>query len=108
MKSIKEKLVIQRTQLLLLYVPPHKPVGSATIARYVKLFLNLAGIDVTVDTAYSTRSSKSSRVKNLGLSLTDIQKAAGWSQGSTFRKLYKLPLKNSYGTTFLQEHTVTV
>ena len=93
--------------MLLLYAPLHNPFGSATIAQYIKLFLNLAGIDVPVDTAFSTRSSTFIKVKYLGLCLKDITKAEGWSQSSTFRNFYKLPLKNNYDTTLLQEHTVT-
>lgn len=61
-------------------MPPHNPVGPATIAQYVKLFLNLAEIDVSVYTLHSTKISSSTKVKNLGLRLKDIQKTVGWSQ----------------------------
>ena len=57
--------------------------------------------------AHSRGSSSSSRVKNLGLSLKDIQKAVGWLQSSTFRKFYILPFEYNYGTILLEGHPVT-
>ena len=54
------------------------------IVRYAKLFLHMSGIDVTVFTAHPIRSSSASKVESMGLSLKDIEKAAGWSHGSTF------------------------
>ena len=101
---IRDKMEKRSEQLILSYAPPHDTVGSATIARYAKLFLHLSGIDVTVFTAHSTRSSSTSKVESLGLSLKDIQKAAGWSNGSTFRKHYKLPIKSNFGSTLLEGH----
>ena len=106
-KFIREKLENQPTQVLLSYMPPHNPVASGATAQYVKLFLNLAEIDVSVYTLHSTRSSSSTKVKNLGLRLKDIQKTVGWSQKTTFSKLYKLPFKNNYGATLLLGYTVT-
>ena len=106
-KSIREKRKNRPTQLLLSYPPPHNPAHSSTIAWYVKLFLNLLGIVMTMYTAHSTKNSSFSRVENLELSLKNIQKAVGWSQSSTLRKFFKLPFKNYCSTTLLQGHTVT-
>ena len=50
---------------------------STTIARYVKLFLGQAGIDLAVFSAHSTRSASTSKGNNLGLPLDDIRKAGG-------------------------------
>ena len=91
-------------QFILSYAPPHQAVGSSTVARYAKLFLHLSGIDITTFTAHSTRSSSTSKVESLGLSLKDIQKAAGWSSDSTFRKYYKLPFQRNFGATLLEAH----
>ena len=65
----------------------------------------MSGIDVTVFTAHSTRSLSASKVESLGLSLKGIQKAAGWSNGSTFRKHYELPMQRNFGSTLLEGHS---
>ena len=83
------------------YNYPHKPVGVATIARYIKLFLGLAGIDLTVFTAHSTRKSSTSKANNMGLPIKDIIKAAGWRNTSTFAKFYKLPIVKNFGDELL-------
>ena len=57
----------------------NKPVNSQTIARYVKLFLGMCGIEITIFTAHSTRIASTSTANNMGLSIKDIQKATGWS-----------------------------
>ena len=98
---IRENLEGTPTEVVLSYAYPHKHVKSATIARYVKLFLGLAGIDITVFTAHSTRSASTSKANNLGLCLQDIKKAGGWRSNSTFRKFYKLPIHKNFGSTLL-------
>ena len=88
-------------KLILSYTYPHKPVKSATLARYEKLFLGDAGIDLTVFSAHSTRAASTSKANNMGLSLKDISKAAGWKGTSTFQKHYNLPIRNNFGKTLL-------
>ena len=56
---IRENLQDQPTELLLSYAYPHNPVGNTTIARYVKLFLGLAGVDIAVFTTHSKSSELS-------------------------------------------------
>ena len=73
---------------------PHKPVTSATIARWVKTVLSLAGID-GVFTAYSTRGASTSAAARAGIALSDIMEAADWSRKSTFRKFYHRPTQKS-------------
>ena len=102
---IRNNMETRPVQIISSYAPPHDIVGSATIARYAKLFLHMSGIDVTVFAAHSTRSSSASKVESLGLSLKNIQKAAGWSNGSTFRKHYKLPMQKNFGSTSLEGHS---
>ena len=92
-ENIRENLENQPKGLILSYVYPHKPVCVSTIARYVKLFLGMAGIDVTVFSAHSTRHASTSKSNNMGLALKDIAKAAGWRSGSVFAKFYKLPIQ---------------
>ena len=75
-------------QLILYYAYPHEPVNLQTIAQYVKLFWGMCGIDITIFTGHSTRITN-----NMGLSVKDIQKAAGWS---TFHKYYNLPILKDF------------
>ena len=59
---------------------------SATIARYFKLFLGQATIDLTVFSAHSTRSASISKGNNLGLTADDVGTTGGWKTNSTSRK----------------------
>ena len=96
-KLIRENSCEDDKQLIISYAYPNKPVKSATIARYLKLFLQDAGIDITVFTPHSTRSASTSKANNLGLSLKEIAKAAGWKGGSTFQKYNKFPITKNLG-----------
>ena len=58
----------------------------------------MCGIDITIFTAHSTRSASISTANNMGFSIKDIQKAAGWSGGSTFHKYYNLPVLKNFGS----------
>lgn len=77
-------------QLLLSHAAPYKSLISGTLASYIKTFLGLAGIDVTVLKAHSTRHTSNNKVNNIGLSMEDIWNSAGGPQGSTLgnRKLW--------------------
>ena len=91
-RLIRENACEDDKQLIISYAYPNKPVKSATVARYIKLFLMDAGIDITVFTPHSTRAASTSKANNLGLSIKDIAKAAGWKGGSTFQRYYKFPI----------------
>ena len=88
--------------LILSHSSPYGPVTPATAARYVKLFLGDAGIDLTVFTAHSTRSASTSLGNNLGMRFTDIAKSAGWRQESTFQKFYRKPIMRNLGDTIMK------
>ena len=89
---VRENLDGNPQELILSYAYPFKPVNSQSIAICIKLFLAITGIDITVFTTHSVRSASTSKANNIGLSIKDIQKAAGWKSSSTFRKHYKLPI----------------
>ncbi|XP_066305376.1 uncharacterized protein [Branchiostoma lanceolatum] len=76
-------------KLFLSYRRPHRPVGSTTIARWIKTVLELAGVDVSTYSAHSTRGASTSAAAAAGVSLTNILKAADWSRESTFQKFYR-------------------
>ena len=88
--------------LILSHSSPYGPVSPATAARYVKLFLGDAGIDLTVFTAHSTRSASTSLGNNLGMTFADIAKSAGWRQESTFQRFYRKPIMRNLGDTIMK------
>ena len=57
-----------------------------------------AGVDITDFTSHSTRSSSTSKARFKGLSLTIINKSAGWITDSVFSKFYNKPVHNNFGT----------
>ena len=70
------------------YAPPHKPVSSRTLARWVSDILHKAGIHTKTFKSHSLRSASTSNAFSGGLSLTEIAKAAGWTNVETFGKFY--------------------
>ena len=92
----------EKHSLILSYVYPNKPVKSATLARYTKELLGMAGVDITVFTTHSTRSASTSKGNNLGLSLKDITAAAGWKGEHTFQKFYNFRVAKNLGQELLR------
>ena len=78
-------------QLLLSYAATYKSLTSGTLASHIKTFLGLAGIDVTVLKAHSTRHTSTNKANNIGLSIEDIRNSAGG------------PLEK-FGATIAQSH----
>ena len=65
-----------------------KAVTSCSIARWLKLVLSNAGINVLKFKAHSYRSASSSAAKRAGISLNDILKTANWASAQKFKKFY--------------------
>ena len=59
------------------YVCPHKPANSRTITQYVKLFLGMGRIDITVFTAHSARSASTSTVNSMDCLVLTLKKQQG-------------------------------
>ena len=83
------------TQLLLSYQKPHRPVSTDTIARWIKVLLTEAGINITVFSAHSTRAASASAAHSKGISIDKILATAGWSTESTFCRFYRKPIVSS-------------
>ena len=80
--------------LFLSFIRPHKPVCSSSLARWIKSFLFLSGIDTTIFSAHSLRGAATSTALFQGVSVSEILSMADWSQESTFRKFYYKPRFN--------------
>ena len=77
-------------QLFLAVVPPHRPVSSSTIARWIKKSLERAGLEPTFF-PHSTRSAASTAAALSGLSTQEVMDRAGWSSLDTFCRYYFRP-----------------
>ena len=96
----------KHSQLLLSYIKPFKPVSKDTIARWVKVVLKSAGIDVKKYSAHSSRAASTSICKAKGLTMQKIMAAAGWSNAGTFAKFYEKPVdteSQNFGRVLLQQ-----
>ena len=90
------------SQLLLSHIKPHETVSKPTIARWLKDILNLAGIDIGIYKAHSTRAAASSKAEAMGLSIEEIISKGNWSSKSMFEKFYHKPIDHP-GKNFQQK-----
>ena len=76
------------TQLFLSWATK-KPVTKATISRWLKEVLRLAGVDSYG--AHLFRGAGLSKAFSKGISITDILKAGDWTNARTFERFYNKP-----------------
>ena len=88
-------------QLIISYKKPHKAVTTSTISRWCKAILGKAGINIDKYSSHSTRSTSTSKANTKGLSLSEINKAAGWNETTTFRRFYDKPIFKTFGDSFI-------
>jgi hypothetical protein len=86
---------IKQSQLFLSFAEPHHPVKSCSIARWLKLLMQDAGIDITQFKAHSTRSAAVSKVPLAGMSVDDIARLGDWTNATTFFRFYKKEIQGS-------------
>lgn len=79
---------VTHERLLLSFVAPNNPVAGNTVGRWIKSYLNLAGIDTTIFSAHSTRSAAASNAARLGMPIDAILKSGDWKHESTFARFY--------------------
>ena len=82
-------------KLLLSYIYPHKAVTSATVARWLREPLQLAGIDTSTFKGHSFRGAVTTEAAKQGFSISEILQFADWSRQSTFIKFYYRPQFNT-------------
>jgi hypothetical protein len=82
----------QEKQLFVSYLKPHRAVVSSTLARWIKVIMMAAGIDVSVFKPHSTRSASTSRAFQQGVSLPEILKTGDWASATTFHRFYNRPV----------------
>ena len=74
-------------------------VGTSTIATWCKNIMEKPGIDIETYSLHSMRFASKSKAKLKGLSMAEINRAAGWSVNLTLRKFYEKQIYN-YGNSF--------
>ena len=85
----------------------HKPIKSGTIAKCIVVMMEQAGINISAFSAHSCRGASTSAAKR-SLLLADIQKAAGWTNCSTFARYYDRLVMGNFGEEILKDfHTHT-
>ena len=88
------------SKLFISVVKPHTAVSKDTIARWIKALLKIAGVDVNVFSAHSTRAAATSTAHRKGVAIASILQVAGWSNVQTFAKFYNKPLVLQSDTSF--------
>ena len=84
------------------YASPHKPVSSRTLTKWVSDILHNAEIQTKTLTTCSLLSLSTSNAFSGGLPLTEIAKAAEWTNVKTFDKFYnKLVIDNNFPNVLL-------
>lgn len=93
------KEYIQRTEklrksqkLFVTYTRPYNQPAISTLSNWIKLVLQLAGVDVKLFKTHSTRSASTSAAIKAGVAVNNILKSAGWTNESIFRKFYNRPV----------------
>jgi len=79
---------------------PHKPVTTPTLSRWCRKVLRLANIDNDFK-SHSTRSAATSAALAAGVSLKEINRAAGWTSSNAFARFYKRPITENFGEKLL-------
>ena len=89
-------------RLFLALKGPHKAITSATLSRWLKEVINLAGIKEDIFKAHSVTGASTSDETREGLSIDTTLSMADWTNSATFNKFYYKPsLPASFGTTVL-------
>ena len=76
------------TSLLLSTNRPHGPAAVATVGRWIKEQLQVAGIDASIFSAHSTRGAAASKAAAAGVPIQTILNSGHWSRESTFARFY--------------------
>jgi hypothetical protein len=89
-------------ELLVSFKKPHAAVGTDTIARWIRLIMAEAGIDISQFKAHSSRAASTSAAKKNFVPISEIVGKAGWTNEKTFCRFYDKPIEmNTYSDRIL-------
>ena len=97
-----ENIRFNNNQLFLSFMKPHKPVTSASLARWLIFVLSQAGVDTDIFRAHSFRAASASCARRKGVSITDIMKTANWKSESVFLKFYNKSVVSNFSKSVLK------
>lgn len=86
-------------KLIIALIAPHRPVSASTVGRWIKSFLQKAGVNTQCFGAHSTRGTTASKTVNVGIPVEAILRAGSWSNESTFNRFYN---RSTTQTMFVQ------
>ena len=79
-----------KTQLLLSVMKPFHPVSKCTIARWMKVLIQQAGVGQEFS-AHSIRGAASTAAMMKGMSISEVLRIADWSSDNVFKAFYFKP-----------------
>lgn len=71
------------------YVKPHKAVTRDTVSQWIKMVLNVSGINTDIFGSHSVRSAPVSKAKLAAVPVDEISRKVGWSNAGTMSKFKK-------------------
>ena len=83
------------SKLFISFTKPYKQVSRETISRWIRLVMELAGVDTKVFKPHSTRAAATSKAKAASVPLHEILRTAGWSSSRCFDQFYNKPVETS-------------
>ena len=89
-----EPLRGQEGKLFISFTKPHKAVKTCTLARWIRMTIEEAGIDSSIFKAHSTRGACTSKANKFGLSMAQIMSKANWKSAKTFNRFYNKPIQS--------------
>ena len=98
----KTQSIRKSSQLFISYVT-YKAITSCTIARWLRMVMDLAGIDTSYFKAHSFRGAAVSATFTKGCALKTILDTADWTSDKNFRKFY---YRKSFSTNILFSNAV--
>ena len=91
---------VEGEQLLISFKLPHGALAKSSVARWLKMNMQEAGIDTKVFQAHSTRAAATSKTESLGLSVQQIMdRQTGkeqWRLGDTITRKWDALFKTKY------------
>ena len=89
--------------LFLSWIGKHEPVSSSSIARWLRICLQEAGVDTDTFKAHSVRGAACSTAAWSGVTVADILNAADWSNEGTFQQFYHREVQDTstFGSSVL-------
>ena len=97
----------QDASLFLSLNAPSRAVTPSTMGRWIKSFLNDAGVDTSRCSAQSTRGAAASSAAAKGMAVDSILRAAHWSSERVFARFYQRPLPEPNLAETILEFEVT-